>query len=54
MSEQRIKEIGVRKVHGASVFSLWQLLSKDFAILVFLSNNHSLARSLSSDAKPAS
>jgi putative ABC transport system permease protein len=37
MAEQRIKEIGVRKVLGASVFALWQLLSKDFAILVFLS-----------------
>ena len=37
MAEQRIKEIGVRKVLGASVFALWQLLSKDFAILVFIS-----------------
>jgi ABC-type antimicrobial peptide transport system permease subunit/AraC-like DNA-binding protein len=37
MAEQRTKEIGVRKVLGASVFALWQLLSKDFAILVFLS-----------------
>ncbi len=37
MAEQRIKEIGVRKVLGASVFALWQLLSKDFAILVFFS-----------------
>ena len=37
MAEQRIKEIGVRKVLGASVFALWQLLSKDFAKLVFLS-----------------
>jgi ABC-type antimicrobial peptide transport system permease subunit len=37
MAEQRVKEIGVRKVLGASVFALWQLLSKDFAILVFLS-----------------
>ncbi|MDB5134573.1 MAG: ABC-type antimicrobial peptide transport system, permease component [Mucilaginibacter sp.] len=36
-AEQRIKEIGVRKVLGASVFALWQLLSKDFAILVFIS-----------------
>jgi putative ABC transport system permease protein len=33
-AEQRIKEIGVRKVLGASVFNLWQLLSKDFVILV--------------------
>lgn len=37
MAEQRVKEIGVRKVLGASVFALWQLLSKDFAILVFIS-----------------
>jgi len=37
MAEQRIKEIGVRKVLGASVFNLWQLLSKDFVVLVFVS-----------------
>ena len=36
-AEQRIKEIGVRKVLGASVFNLWQLLSKDFVMLVFIS-----------------
>jgi ABC-type antimicrobial peptide transport system permease subunit len=34
MAEQRIKEIGVRKVLGASVFNLWQLLAKDFVVLV--------------------
>jgi len=34
MAEQRIKEIGVRKVLGASVFNLWGLLSKDFIKLV--------------------
>ncbi len=33
-AEQRVKEIGVRKVLGASVLNLWQLLSKDFVILV--------------------
>ena len=33
-AEQRVKEIGVRKVLGASVFNLWKLLSKDFIILV--------------------
>ena len=33
-AEQRVKEIGVRKVLGASVFNLWQLLSKDFVMLV--------------------
>jgi putative ABC transport system permease protein len=36
-AEQRVKEIGVRKVLGASVFNLWQLLSKDFVMLVLLS-----------------
>ena len=34
MAEQRTKELGVRKVLGASVFNLWQLLSKDFVRLV--------------------
>lgn len=37
MAEQRTKEIGVRKVLGATVFGLWQLLSKDFVILVLIS-----------------
>jgi len=37
MAEQRIKEIGVRKVLGASVFNLWSLLSKDFIVLVTIS-----------------
>jgi putative ABC transport system permease protein len=37
MAEQRIKEIGVRKVLGATVFNLWQLLSKDFLMLVIIS-----------------
>jgi len=36
MAEQRTKEIGVRKVLGATVFNLWQLLSKDFVVLVFI------------------
>ncbi|MBV8389973.1 MAG: ABC transporter permease [Mucilaginibacter sp.] len=36
-AEQRVKEIGVRKVLGASVFNLWQLLSKDFVGLVVIS-----------------
>jgi ABC-type antimicrobial peptide transport system permease subunit len=37
MAEQRIKEIGVRKVLGASVTDLWGLLSRDFVGLVALS-----------------
>jgi ABC-type antimicrobial peptide transport system permease subunit len=37
VAEQRKKEIGVRKVLGASVFKLWQMLSKEFAFLVLLS-----------------
>ena len=37
MAEQRTKEIGVRKVLGASTLSIWQLLSLDFARLVVLS-----------------
>ena len=36
--EQRRKEIGVRKVLGASVGNLWQLLSKEFTILVVISS----------------
>ncbi|GAB4022604.1 ABC transporter permease [Spirosoma koreense] len=35
--EQRTKEIGIRKVMGASVSSLWQLLSRDFVLLVIIS-----------------
>ena len=37
VAEQRKKEVGVRKVLGASVFNLWNLLSKDFLVLVFIS-----------------
>lgn len=36
VAEQRTKEIGVRKVLGASVFSVWRLLCKDFVVLVFI------------------
>jgi putative ABC transport system permease protein len=37
VAEQRKKEIGVRKVLGASVFSVWNLLSRDFVFLVVIS-----------------
>jgi putative ABC transport system permease protein len=37
IAEQRVKEIGVRKVLGATVFNLWGLMSKDFIILVMIS-----------------
>lgn len=37
IAEQRTKEIGVRKVLGASVLNLWALLSKDFILLILLS-----------------
>ena len=37
VAEQRTKEIGVRKVLGASVFNVWNLLSRDFLVLVIIS-----------------
>ncbi|WP_460957452.1 FtsX-like permease family protein [Spirosoma litoris] len=37
VAEQRTKEIGVRKVLGATVTNLWGLLSKDFVFLVIIS-----------------
>jgi putative ABC transport system permease protein len=36
-AEQRTREIGVRKVLGASLLNLWSLLSKEFLLLVLLS-----------------
>ncbi len=38
MAEQRGKEIGIRKVIGASVFQLWRLLSVEFVLLVVLAS----------------
>jgi ABC-type antimicrobial peptide transport system permease subunit len=37
VAEQRIKEIAIRKVLGATIAHLWQLLSKEFMLLVILS-----------------
>ncbi len=37
VAQQRTKEIGIRKVLGASVTQLWVLLSREFIILVMLS-----------------
>jgi len=37
IAEQRTKEIGIRKVLGASVSQLWLLLSKDFILLTLIS-----------------
>ncbi len=37
IAAQRTKEIGLRKVLGASVFNLWQMLSKDFVGLIIIS-----------------
>jgi putative ABC transport system permease protein len=38
MAENRIKEIGIRKVLGASIFNITALLSKDFLVLVLIAN----------------
>jgi putative ABC transport system permease protein len=37
VAEQRNKEIGVRKVLGASVAQIWLLLSRDFIVLIVIS-----------------
>jgi len=37
VAERRTKEIGIRKVLGASVGQVWMLLSKDFLLLVVIS-----------------
>jgi ABC-type antimicrobial peptide transport system permease subunit len=37
VAEQRTKEIGVRKVLGASVFGIWKMLANSFVLLVGIS-----------------
>lgn len=37
VAERRTKEIGVRKVLGASVTNIWKMLSRDFVMLVIIS-----------------
>ncbi|MEO8470941.1 MAG: ABC transporter permease [Chryseolinea sp.] len=37
VAEQRTKEIGIRKVLGATVFGLWRMLSRDFLLLIVIS-----------------
>jgi putative ABC transport system permease protein len=37
VAEQRSKEIGIRKVLGASVVNLWRMLSTEFVLLVMIS-----------------
>lgn len=36
VAEQRTKEIGIRKVMGASVTTLWRMLSQEFVLLVIV------------------
>jgi len=37
LAEKRSKEMGIRKVLGASVFKIWQLMSQEFLLLVGIS-----------------
>ncbi len=37
ITQQRTKEIGVRKSIGASVFKIWRILCKDFVVLIIIS-----------------
>ena len=37
VAEQKTKELGIRKVLGASVINLWRMLCKDFVLLVIIS-----------------
>ena len=46
VAEQRTKEVGIRKVLGASTFSLWRLLSKEFVVLGYHFFTHCSSRCL--------
>jgi putative ABC transport system permease protein len=37
VAEKRTKEIGIRKVLGASIYNLWKMLSTEFVVLVMIS-----------------
>jgi putative ABC transport system permease protein len=37
VAERRTREIGIRKVLGASILNVWKMLSKEFVMLVFIS-----------------
>lgn len=37
VAEQRTKEIGIRKIVGASIFNIWRMISQDFIVLVVAS-----------------
>jgi hypothetical protein len=37
VAEQRTREVGIRRVLGATLFSIWRLLSREFVLLVALS-----------------
>jgi len=47
VAEQRTKEIGIRKVLGASVTNVWQMLSKDFVALIMIACAVSIPLSIS-------
>jgi ABC-type antimicrobial peptide transport system permease subunit len=38
VAEQRTKEIGIRKIVGASIYNLWAMLSRDFIVLVLIAS----------------
>jgi ABC-type antimicrobial peptide transport system permease subunit len=38
IAEKRTKEIGIRKVLGATIYNLWKMLSKEFVMLVVVAS----------------